>query len=210
MIGRTNAGGGGGGSSVSLIILGAKNETVTYTGPESGSVVLDVNGVGSATLKRGAYVFSGSVSGYVTAALTVDKDTTTIYVRPVGALYWYGVQIALLTPSSGTGPTYEDDHFSWLYPASWSSLATNNNGAGYTSCTMRYWANGTSTTLYLGYGSTNAPSGTQQKVVCPNTNTYTDKTLNFTPDDSGATIRIYGDAYGTRHVEVCEWYLGDR
>lgn len=91
MIGRTNCGvGGGGGLKVSVAILGAKNEVVSYTGKDTGTVTLDTNGTGTATLKKGSYTFTGGISGFV-KSVDVSGDMT-VYVRPQRIIYWYGVK----------------------------------------------------------------------------------------------------------------------
>ena len=89
MIGRTNCGAGGG-LKVTVTILGAKNEVVSYTGKDTGTVTLDANGTGTTTLKKGSYTFTGGISGFV-KSVDVSGDMT-VYVRPQRIIYWYGVK----------------------------------------------------------------------------------------------------------------------
>ena len=212
-------GGGGGGGSAPILVLGAKNETVTYSGSASGTVILGEDGSGRVSLSSGTYSFSGGVSGYVKSNVVVDSSTSIIYVRPVGTIYWYGAigETGAFAVSSTTSTgiiTYNSDTFKWVYPTEtdYSTLFTNVDGTGYTSCTVLSTATGTSTTCYLAYDDTivTNPSSLQYKVAVSNTSAFTAFTLTFVPDSTGSTIRLHGAGYSTRSVTVKEWYLGDR
>lgn len=81
---------GGGAKKVGITINGAVNEVVYYSGASSGSIQLNEHGNGVLNaLPAGDYTFSGSVSGYVKAAI-VDKNTSVVNVYPNSALFWYG------------------------------------------------------------------------------------------------------------------------
>lgn len=201
-------GGGGGGAGPTVRIFGAKNEIVSYAGMASGqSSALNDYGVGYITLpQKGAYTFTGGVSGYVqTANVQGDVD---VYLRPVGAIYWYGAVIANIVKESGSEPTWNADYFDWTL----GSLDTQADGAGYTECSILCVAAvGGSTNCYLTYyNATGIPGSTQQRIALYNTGDYRKYTLNYTADTSGKTIRINGGAYGSRHISVKEWYFGDR
>ena len=75
---------------VNATIKGAPGETVTYTGPESGSVELDSNGEGTVRLTCGDYSLTGSVSSY-TASRSLRPSTPVMGVYPDGFIYWYGL-----------------------------------------------------------------------------------------------------------------------
>lgn len=74
---------------VNATIQGAPEETVTYTGPESGSVVLDEHGEATVRLTSGDYSLTGSVSSY-TANRRLRPNTPVLGVFPDGYIYWYG------------------------------------------------------------------------------------------------------------------------
>lgn len=86
----TRRGGSGSGSNTvtftSLIPSG--NETITYTGTESGTVNI-VNGTGSIRLPSGTYTFASSDTCWTsgTAAIAGDTAINCWYGTPV---YWYG------------------------------------------------------------------------------------------------------------------------
>lgn len=78
----------GGAKKVDIILNGAPGETVTYSGKDSGSVVLNGNGKGTIyQVKAGAYTFTGSISGSKAATI---KNTGTVNMYPDGAIFWYG------------------------------------------------------------------------------------------------------------------------
>lgn len=203
-----------GGGSTSRLILGAANETVTYNGGASGTVTLDANGSGSISIPNGTYQFTGGVSGYSTGILTVDANTSVIYVRPVGTIYWYGVWAEEIyhTYGSDPGPVDNTTYFRWNFPhnGNWAALYTNNEGTGYTTCTIRN-KGGTDGYCRLGYGNAGADPSGQTIVTVSNKSTWGDTTLTFSPT-SGRTIKLYGYKYNNRslYVDICEWYLGDR
>lgn len=201
---------GGGGGHASILVLGAKNETVSYQGGAGGTVTLDSNGNGTLTIPYGAYIFSGSVSGYVTNQIAVTQSTSVIYVRPVGTIYWYGAVVARLIPHLESEMTYYDTYFDWKFSgSSWVRLQTDQRGAGYTDCTIRAKGLASSSSCKLGYGSADNPSDIPN-VTLSLSSSFTDFTLSFTPDSSGSVIAIHGNPYGERHVTVSEWYMGDR
>lgn len=74
---------------VNATILGAPGETVTYTGIESGSVVLDEHGEATVRLMSGDYSLTGSVSSY-TANRRLRPNSPVLGVYPDGYIYWYG------------------------------------------------------------------------------------------------------------------------
>ena len=77
------------GSSNIVILNGAPNEVISFTGANSGSVTLNSSGVGAASVNSGIYIFTGSISGYQ-KSVTVSGDTT-VNVWPDGTIvYWYG------------------------------------------------------------------------------------------------------------------------
>ena len=200
-------GGGGGSSGATVRIFGAKNEIVSYTGIASGqSSPLNDSGVGYITLpQKGAYTFTGGVSGYVqTANVQGDVD---VYLRPVGAIYWYGAVVSNIVKESGSEPTWYADYFDWTL----GSLNSGEDGAGQTSCSILCLAAvGGATNCYLTYYNGTGLPGSSAPRLALYSNDYTRYTLNFTPDTSGKTIRINGSAYGSRHISVKEWYFGDR
>lgn len=200
-------GGGGGGAGPTVRIFGAKNEIVSYAGIASGqSSALNDYGVGYITLpQKGAYTFTGGVSGYIqTANVQGDVD---VYLRPVGAIYWYGAVVANIVKESGSEPTWNADYFDWTL----GSLNSGEDGAGQTSCSILCLAAvGGSTNCYLTYyDGTGLPGSSAQRLALYS-NDYVKYTLNFTPDTSGKTIRINGSTYGSRHISVKEWYFGER
>lgn len=76
--------------ATSLTLNGAPGETITWSGQESGSTVLDSEGAATLdALEVGTYTFQGSVSGY-SESVAVTKTTSEINVWPKGAIYWYG------------------------------------------------------------------------------------------------------------------------
>lgn len=198
---------GSGGYGATITVYGAKNEIVTYTGPASGqSSPLNDYGVGYITLpQKGTYTFTGGVSGYVQTANV--QGASDVYLRPVGAIYWYGVQIANIVTSSGSDPTFYDDYFDWTL----GSLNSGEDGSGYTSCSIYCLASvGGATNCYLTYYDGTGIPGSSAQRLAMYSNDYTTYTLTFTPDTSGKTIRINGNSYGSRHISVKEWYFGDR
>lgn len=90
MIGRTNAVAGGG-RQVTLTLLGAPGEKVSWSG--DGYATLGADGSTVVQLDRGSYIFTGGVSGYSTGLIAVQRDGV-VYVRPEKAAYWYGAKIA--------------------------------------------------------------------------------------------------------------------
>jgi len=195
--------------TVTVTVLGAKNEVVSYTGDGSGSITLDANGEGTANIRKGTYTFTGGVSGY-SKAYTVNASMT-VYVRPVACIYWYGVKLGTITPSTGSSPTYYDTYFQWNFPSNsdYAALRTGNNGSGYSSVTVK-----TTTCNMGGYGFVtyhNADSpGTSWSHTATLSNNGT-VTHNYTYA-SGYQIRISGYNYKSRgyYTRVQEWYLGDR
>lgn len=74
-----------------IVINGAVDETISWSGEASGSVSFDDGKCSAAgiALKPGNYVFTGSVSGY-SKTVTLTEDTTVVSVYPDTAIFWYG------------------------------------------------------------------------------------------------------------------------
>ena len=197
------------------LILGAKNETVTYSGTGgSGSVTLDGDGKGSVKLANGTYQLNGGVSGYETT-VTIDNATTTVWLRPVGAIYWYGVFTEQVFSSyvSDPGPVEEDTYFKWEFPTnSTTALYTNNGADEYGECHLKY-RGFFSTDGYCRIGYDNGPPpnySTSPPLTEVSQTVWNNTTLSITPA-SGSTVRLYGNsANRDYYIEVQEWYLGDR
>ena len=214
MIGKTNVGGGGGSSN--RLIFGAKNETITYTGASNGSLVLNENGAGSIKLLNGSYQFSGSISGY-SRNTVIDKNTSIIYVRPIGTIYWYGAWMGnpVYAYNPDPGVINEDVYFKWFFPVNDAWYGVNiNDGIGYTSCTIKYrglYGNGYA---YLGYGAVNNPTTSgETTIICSSYNQteWTTSSFTYTPTPE-KIMRLYGRNYNSRgyYLEIQEWYLGER
>ena len=77
-------------NNVTVTLNGGCNETITYTGTSSGSVVLNNNCHNSVTIPVGTYTFTGSYSGSGTAVTQAVTANCTINVYPAGAVFWYG------------------------------------------------------------------------------------------------------------------------
>ncbi len=215
---------GGGGSATARMILGAKNEVVTYAGPVSGTVTLNASGAGTLKLPNGSYQFNGGTSGYV-RTVTIDSSTDTVHVRPVGTIYWYGSWTVnpqySYTKDPGVvehDPDTEDPniYFRWAFPVNgtWHIINSTHEGDGYGSCTMRY--RGVYSTSYarLGYGSGLNPN-TSGDTLSPVFVSYdrvnwANVSFSYTAA-SGNTIRIYGYRNNQDYyLDVQELYLGDR
>lgn len=205
----------GGGGPILRTVYGAAGETITYGG---GTIVLESNGTKQISLPNGSYQFTGGTSGYTTGTITVDSNTTAIYVRPVGTIYWYGAwgENVQSTYSSDPGPVNNSDYFKWAFPQNgvWHALYTSNAGAGYTACTLKYRGFYGTAYVKLGYGDGSTTSGAtvSGNFVAYSTTNWSTITLSFTPDNSGKTIRIFGEEYSNRgyYLDVQEWYLGTR
>ena len=78
----------------SVTIKGAPSETVTYTGPSSGSVTLDASGNAAVTLMSGEYDFVGSIShlsGILRENIAVRPGgTVTMWPETGKMVYWFG------------------------------------------------------------------------------------------------------------------------
>lgn len=204
-------------STTSRLILGAKNEVVTYAGPASGTVTLNASGAGTVNLPNGSYQFNGGTSGYV-RTVTIDSNTTTIHVRPVGTIYWYGAwaENPVYTYASDPGVVDSDTFFTWTFPQNnaWQALHTNNDGAGFAACTLKYRGSYSTSYAKLGYGANSSTSGATlaANFVSYNTTVWSSISFAYTPDTTGKTIRLFGYKYNGRdyYLDIQEWYLGDR
>lgn len=81
--------GGSSGGTVTLVsLMPDGNETITYTGTESGTVNI-TNGIGSVALPTGTYTFTSSDTVWNSGTVGINANTTINcwYGTPV---YWYG------------------------------------------------------------------------------------------------------------------------
>lgn len=77
-------------SKATITIYGGASESVTYSGPDSGTITLNSSGVGTKEVTSGSYTFRAALSGR-TSTNTVTGNTS-IYLRPTNFIYWYGVE----------------------------------------------------------------------------------------------------------------------
>ena len=127
------------GSGKPVTFLGAPGETITYSGPESGTVVLNSSGVATKKIKTGTYTLSGSVSsasGVTRTGISV-RPGATVTMWPTGArvVYWYGY---LGTNDSGvklsvTKTGAKDSTSSWSVTENTNSVYLYINDSGSTS-----------------------------------------------------------------------------
>ena len=89
-----------------ITIYSAKEDTVTYTdiygdtqtevfasGQTSKSITVDIMPSGSSiTFTSGVAKDPSDLAAYYSKTVTIDSNTTDVYVMPDGALYWYGWQ----------------------------------------------------------------------------------------------------------------------
>ena len=93
MTGRTNVGGAGG--SAAVTVKGAPGSALAWTGPESGSGTLDLNGESELVLPQGNYTFTNTVTvdGTELTAFSGTVGVTrgaVIRLYPDGVIYWFG------------------------------------------------------------------------------------------------------------------------
>ena len=114
-------------ATMTVLLNGAPNEVITYTGTQNDSITLDFTGVGSLQLDAGVYTFSGGISGY---QKTVEiRQDSIVNVWPNGTMvYWYGRKFYTPTASkympsgettNGKAPTITeyDTYFNVKQPA---------------------------------------------------------------------------------------------
>lgn len=205
-------------STTSRLILGGKNEVVTYAGPASGTVTLNASGAGTINLSNGSYQFNGGTSGYV-RTVTIDSNTTTIHVRPVGTIYWYGAWAVnpLYSYSKDPGVVDNDTYCTWNSPQNntWHVLYSPDDGDGYSSCTLKYRGSYSTSYTRLGYGSSNSPNTSGETLasnfVSQDATNWASITFSFTAA-TGKAPRIYSYKYNNRsyYLDIQEWYLGSR
>ncbi|MBR4579400.1 MAG: hypothetical protein IKO22_07330 [Oscillospiraceae bacterium] len=215
---------GGGGANVTVTVYGAKNEIVTYSGVASGtSSALNDQGIGYVSLpKKGAYTFVGSISGYLQTANV--QGAMSIYLRPVGAIYWYGAVLDSLTPYVQDSIVYNDTSFKIGPPPpgntdAWNMVDTGDDGDGYTEFTVSYrglWGTtGGQTYSRMALTNANSPnagSGASysEMMPSPSDTDYKRRTMEYAPV-SGKTLRVgIYKLNSTYWVEINEMYKGDR
>lgn len=86
-----------------IIVHGAASETITISdGVNQTTCTTDLTGKALTTVSVGkTYTMYGSVSGYTSAAQTVDENTNDLYAMPRYALYWRGNECEELTDGWG-------------------------------------------------------------------------------------------------------------
>lgn len=104
------------GGAVELTIQGAPTATVSYTGKESGSIVLDSAGDAVTKLKPGTYTFTDSISGYSVTEI-ITAQTTVVAVMPTYWVYWYGRRKEFTTQYCTV--TWNTNNFEMRYSSTW-------------------------------------------------------------------------------------------
>ena len=204
MIGRTNCGAVGGGGVVgeksTVTFYGGKNEVITYTGAENGTLTLDESGTVTAALKNGLYVFTAGISG-----LKLIKNfytDTTVRMRPERFIYWYGVRGASITHYGTGGLSYGATSFT-LYTSdyNWSYAESGIDCSRATKLSVKCG----NVTLVSDYSR--MEYGSKDINLAKNATA----SLTFTYSASNKpTLRIFD--YQNRHdyAVIKEWYLGNR
>lgn len=169
-----------------ISVYSAANDTLSFTDAAgSKTVTTDSSGAGSVSITYddgSAITFTSSVAddpsnigvGYYSKAITFTAATTTVYVMPDGAVYWYGYMGGSQILSSTN---------SWGTSGSVSAFKNPTLNTNYVA------ANTSNTACYCGIGSTNKVSGSKVCAIIKGvtaTGTYgnlwadTVKTLNQT------------------------------
>ena len=178
-----------------ITVYGAVQDTMSFTdaaGPKT--VTTDPSGVGSVSITYddgSTITFTSNVAddpsnigvGYYSKAITLTAATTSIYVMPDGAVYWYGFMNGAEILSSAN---------SWGISGSVSAFKNPTLSNYYVA------ANTSNTACYCGIGSTNKVSGSKVcaiiKGVTATGGTYggiwadTVKTLGLTSSQIVATV----------------------
>lgn len=115
-------------SKATITIYGGASESVTYSGPDSGTITLNSSGVGTKEVTSGSYTFRAAISGR-TSTNTVTGNTS-IYLRPVHFIYWYGVEAVKFGSINGNDwyPTVTRNANNIAF-----SVSRNSNGSAYRS-----------------------------------------------------------------------------
>ena len=83
---------------VTVTVNSALSDTITFTGPTSGTIYTNGNGIATGVkLQIGTYTFTSSVaystsstSSKYSKSVTITSSTSVVNVYPNGAIYWYG------------------------------------------------------------------------------------------------------------------------
>lgn len=204
MIGRTNCGAVGGGGGVgeksTVTFYGGKNDVITYTGEENGTVTLNETGTVTATLKNGLYVFTSGISGL--KLIKSFYTDTTVRMRPERFIYWYGIQGANITHSGTGGISYGDTSF---------KLSTGGNNTSYATSDIDCSQD---TKLSVTCGNVTLVSNySVMKYGRKSVNLAKDATasLTFTYNASNKpTLSIFDYQNRYDSAVIKEWYLGNR
>ena len=193
-------GGGGVGEKSTVTFYGGKNDVITYTGEENGTVTLNETGTVTATLKNGLYVFTSGISGL--KLIKSFYTDTTARLRPERFIYWYGVRGASITHSGTGGISYGATSFT-LYTSgdNWSYAESGIDCSQDTKLSVAC-GNVTLVSSYsrMEYGSKDI-----------NLAKNATASLTFTYSASNKpTLRIFDYQNRYDSAVIKEWYLGNR
>lgn len=149
-----------------ITIYSAKEDTVTYTdiygdtqtevfasGQTSKQITIDIDASGSSiTFTSGVAKDPSNLSNYYSKNVTIDSNTTEVYIMPNNAVYWYGYINNLETANPTNG---------WSSSAGFTpgTVTYNTNNVTLTSASHKYAVVGTSSKVTasklhsIGYGS---------------------------------------------------------
>lgn len=118
-----------------VVVHGAASETITISdGVNQTTCTTDLTGKALTTVSVGkTYTLYGSVSGYTSAAQTVDENTNDLYAMPRYALYWRGNECEELTDgweshydsTSGVVFVHNYTNYKYLYAYQYDSYVAN-------------------------------------------------------------------------------------